>query len=303
MRISVEKSKKTSNFLPCLIIGLILLILAIILVARIFFDLPSAIWRTLLSTILIIVTFYFDNSNLRYFVCRKLPKSFPFYRKLSRKIIRDDPKMELYKTLLCYSIILECSFLSIRYIFFLFTLVFLFLLFVHYIKHPQTARLAPGHQNRTSPYTVALLVASFRYIHELQNVNFNLFICILGGIFCVILWGFFFIFTKEYRQTIWVAVGFVVATIFLTFCVLCAANRQLDFNEPQYYRVTVIDKYDSSGGRVSFYKIVTNPYGTGQAKVEVNVDHEQYQRIQINELVTICEHPGALGMSWYDILD
>jgi len=263
---------------------------------------PTSIMQPILFLVMLIVIFYCDNSGIRLSIINKIPTKAPFYKCFAKKCKNGDRRTQFYKTLTYLSLLLLWISTYISFIFTAAAIIFPVLAIYRYIRYNDRISFSGETKNDLSPTVAAMLAPSFLFAiwgfhnHEYSTLFWSLLIAI-PIIFIVP----FFIFTKEYRKKITIALGFSFCIIFFTFGSLCNINSSFDFSKPRGYWVSIVDKYVTSGKAQTLYVTVT-PWDNQKENVDIEVDKESYKSAISGQKVIVVQHKGALNMSWYYLI-
>ena len=96
----------------------------------------------------------------------------------------------------------------------------------------------------------------------------------------------------------------VAVSVLLALCaygvgVVVTGNDLLDDRPGNDYRVEVLSRYMSRGGRSTSYHLVLAPWGPRRQPQAVSVTRPLYAAVPPGSSVCIHQGPGALGISWY----
>ena len=81
---------------------------------------------------------------------------------------------------------------------------------------------------------------------------------------------------------------------------IAIANTLFDQNEPETYRLQVLQKRHTSGKGASQYLSVP-AWGPHIEANEVQVPRDLYRQTEIGQTICVLRHPGALGLEWYSV--
>ena len=242
--------------------------------------------------------FYFDDSGIRMFVVKKLPKDFPLIKYFSRNKRKVDGYIEYYKTATFLSLLLMIPFRKFLFIFVGLAILFPVLSLIRYIKFNEEISFAPQKNEAVSPTALTIIVPAVFFTMTSDAQIFNrLFWILTLGIVIVFLIPFL-IKTKEYRKKKSVLFLFVLFISLFSVGTVSIVNIAYDFGERTLYRVRIIDK-EEYHGKMPDYVLVLSPWDVLNEEVSMSVSQEEYDEYRIGEWVNIIQADGALNMKWY----
>ena len=245
-----------------------------------------------------ILIFYFDDSGIRMFVVKKLPKDFPLIKYFSRYKRKVDGYTEYYKTATFLSLLLMIPFRKFLFIFVGLAILFPVLSLIRYIKHNEEISFASQKNEAVSSTALTIIVPAIFFTMTSDNQIFNRLFWILAiGIVLLILITFL-IKKNEYRKKKSVLFLFILFISLFSVGTISIVNIAFDFGERVTYRVRITDKTEYHG-RTTDYVLVLSPWDELDEEVSMSVSQEEYEEYRIGEWVNIIQADGALNMKWY----
>lgn len=123
---------------------------------------------------------------------------------------------------------------------------------------------------------------------------------VLGGTVLLFVMVYFIAYTGRQngvnKKNVLVALFFLFA-MYSYGCVVFF-NCHYDQSKPRVLRLQVTDKRVYKGKSTSYY-ITTGPWGKFTESEEISISSEEYNKIQINDTVTIYLYNGRLAIPWY----
>jgi len=78
-----------------------------------------------------------------------------------------------------------------------------------------------------------------------------------------------------------------------------AMNCLTDRSMPEYYDAKVLDKRISSTSESNSYYIKVTPWGPRTTEEEISIKKKGYDRIRVNDKISIALKEGTLGIPWF----
>ena len=207
---------------------------------------------------------YCDNSFIRKYMLKKLPKQSSLRKKIMKRRV-GDYRSQVYKTLSFFCVWMNFWFVPMRFLTVIGCIILSVLSTVRYLKHQDTVKYGTLEDKNLSPTMLPFLAKG-----------------------------------TEYKSKKSIIFTFLLSVLVFTFGVICAVNTDFDFSEPQEYRVKILDKWSSSGRSRSYYVDVT-PWGGRGEEETIEISYPEYRDAEIGETAYIYEKEGFLKMEWYYI--
>lgn len=293
-----ENSKKWIRPVAYLLLGLI----AIVAYAWITWNVPLRIMQPILFGVLLLVVFYYDDSGIRLMLVKRLNDDFPGKKFLSKRRRIGDRATQYCKTFTLLSLLLYWILPEARVVFLATTIALPILAVYRYIRYNETIRLSGEMKNDLSPTASTLLIPSTMFVmwglfNHAYSKLFWILLLAISNIFYIP----FILLTQEYKKKKPVALGFLFLVVLFTFGSLEMINTDYDFNQPQEYAVTVVDKHLSSGRSKVCY-ITVSPWGDYTSEMDIEVDKDSYKSAVVGDTATVVQFQGALKMPWHALV-
>lgn len=172
--------------------------------------LPEKPARWIIFIILFVVIVYCDNGGIRAEIVKKLPKNFPFHKKLAKKRKSGDVLSERYKTIVCFCLLYRWNIRFLDRIAIILAIIFTGILLYRYLKYNDKVFFGMINDDTFSPVTSALLISGACFLFwSIENCDYNTYFWMLWiGISLVIIIAFFKL-TNEYKKKKSVALAFI----------------------------------------------------------------------------------------------
>ena len=83
-----------------------------------------------------------------------------------------------------------------------------------------------------------------------------------------------------------------------TYATLVLYNHLLDNSQPKVYHTLVKNKW-CSYGRYAYFHVTLSPWGNKKEDESIKISSEEYKRIENGKIVTILQHKGYFGITYY----
>lgn len=120
------------------------------------------------------------------------------------------------------------------------------------------------------------------------------------GIMLIILFATHKVIEASTKSKTWIYCSLFLNILVYSFGATYGINCVFDDSDPVVYDVEVVDKIERKGKKKSkSYYIEVTAWGHHYDKEEISVTHEEYDEIQIGQIMQIDVKEGFLGIPWY----
>lgn len=106
---------------------------------------------------------------------------------------------------------------------------------------------------------------------------------------------------KTTKSKTWIYLSLIFNVLLYSYAGTYGANCVYDKSEPIVYNVKVVDKSISKSRRSTTYYVKVAPWGHHYDQEEISVSKNQYEEIQIGQIIKIDFKQGLFNIPWYYI--
>lgn len=290
-----HKLEKKRNIRDAIAITLGIILFSVISILSAIFNEKLLLIFFIVSAV--ILTLLLDQSGIRSLIFSWYPDRFLFADYLKKYDTERAVLMQLANTISWCMFMLIIFEIRYKYIW---TIIWLICIVVglYYMLTTEEYSLEKGAKYECS--TLFLLVTPvFLLLAEIYNVRITVLFIAFTVIFTVILSIIYAVQVYHGNQ---VFARIIYGIIVLSMCAssgFLLINKNVDFNEPHKYSLTVEDK-DYSGGKNTTYYIYTQDWNNPDELIDIKVNSDTYHSLEIGNSVIIETHRGSLGMEYYE---